>query len=501
MPTFDLVTRVAAGTTYAVRSYPATPVPTRFERHMMNRMGCGYSRRTWSQMQAAGGAQQWFEGQLDPAAVPESALGTQIPSWFPRLADDPATRWTRNRNDSHPAWVYARDLGNYTALRRMYSDRTVLETMVDFWNNHLHVPLNANDSWVQRWDYDLTIRQHALGRFEDLLLACSLHPAMLLYLDNAKSVRGAPNENQGRELLELHTVGRTSGYTEAMVKSSARILSGYTVDESTWETRYDRDRHTTGAVQVLGFTDPNQSADGSQLTVRYLRYLANHPATARTVARRLAVRFVSDTPSDGLVAHLAGVFTDSGTDIAATLRALVATDEFAAAAGRKVRTPVDDLVATVRVLGVRASAPRTSGSFAHAIAYLPQATLLYQWPRPDGAPETNADWASVSRMLSSFRMHWLLAGGYYPDEEVRYRRPVSWLPRSAPRSGIRLDEYVDHVCRLLLGRGSTSRDLKAVCQGTGHRPGERITRTHALAGYKFVRMAIVLLDSPDHMSR
>jgi hypothetical protein len=497
MPTLDLVTRVATGTTYAVRPYPATPVPTRFERHLMNRMGCGYSRGTWSQMRAAGGAQQWFDRQLRPASVPESALARQVRSWFPHVDDDPRTRWARNQDDSHPAWVYARDLGNYTALLRMYSDRQVLETMVDFWNNHLHVPLHVNDSWVQRGDYDRTVRAHALGRFEDLLLACSLHPAMLLYLDNARSVRGAPNENQGRELLELHTVGRTSGYTEAMVKDSARILSGYTVEEGSWTARYDPDRHTTGAVQVLGFTDPNRSADGSQLTVRYLKYLANHPATARMVARRLAVRFVSDTPSDALVAHLARVFTDSGTDIAATLRALVATDEFAASAGRKVRTPVDDLVATVRVLGVRASAPPTQKSFAHAIAYLPQATLLYQWPRPDGAPETDADWASASRMLSSFRMHWLLAGGYHPVGGVRYRRPVAWLPRS----GIRLDQYVDHVCRLLLGRGSTSRDLKAVCQATGRRPGDRVTRTHPLAGYQFVRMAIVLLDSPDHMSR
>ncbi|HYO40999.1 MAG TPA: DUF1800 domain-containing protein [Nocardioidaceae bacterium] len=497
MPSLDLVSRVAARTTYAVRPYPATAVPTTFERHMMNRMGCGYSRRTWSQMRAAGGAQQWFAQQLTPASVPETALARQIPRWFPRLADDAPTRWARSKDGSHSAWVYARDLGNYTALRRMYSDHQVLETMVDFWNNHLHVPLQGNDSWVQRWDYDRTIRAHALGRFEDLLLACSLHPSMLLYLDNAKSVRGAPNENQGRELLELHTVGRTSGYTETMVKHSATILSGYTVDEGDWTTYYDPDRHTTGPVQVLGFTDPNRAANGSQLTVRYLKYLANHPATARMVARRLAVRFVSDAPSDALVAHLAKVFTDSGTDISATLHALVATDEFAASAGRKVRTPVDDLVATVRVLGVRASAPSNDESFAHAIAYLHRSTLVYQWPRPDGAPETNADWASASRMLTSFRMHWLLAGGYYPDSGVSYRRPAAWLPRS----GLRLDRYVDHVCRLLLGRGSTSRDLKAVCQATGHRPGERITRKHPLAGYKFVRMAIVLLDSPDHMSR
>jgi hypothetical protein len=151
----------------------------------------------------------------------------------------------------------------------------------------------------------------------------------------------------------------------------------------------------------------------------------------------------------------------------------------------------------VRVLGVTASAPRSQASFANAIAYLPKSMLLYSWPRPDGAPETNPEWASVSRMLASFRMHWLLAGGYYPDSGVRYRTPRSWLPQPS----LRLDAYVDHVCRLLLGRGSTSLELQAVCQATGCTPATVVTAKHALARWMFVRMAIVLLDSPTHMSR
>ena len=493
----DLVARVVAGTTYRAGSYPKTTVPTGFERHVMDRMGCGWSRTTWKQMKAAGGAKAWFGAQLDPASVPEASIVTALASWFPGLTDDPATRWAKNQDGRYAAWEYARDLGNWTALRRMYSHRQVHETMVDFWNNHLHVPLNANHSWALRWDYDQTIRTHALGRFEDLLLACSLHPAMLIYLGNAASVRGNPNENQGRELLELHTLGRTSGYTEQMVKDSAKIPSGWTASETTWTAFYDPNRHTTGRVQVLDFTAENASADGRAMTEDYLRYLARHPATARMVAQRLAVRFVSDNPSDALVAHLAQVFTDSGTDITATLRALVATDEFARSAGQKVRTPVDDLVATVRVLGVTASRPTGDRSFANAIAWLPKSMLLYQWPRPDGAPETNADWCSVSRVLASYRMHWLLAGGYYPDSGVRYRTTRSWLPKV----GIRVDAYVDHVCRQLLGRPSTSLELKAVCQATGRKPAEKVTAKHPLARYLFVRMAIVLLDSPDHMTR
>ena len=110
----------------------------------------------------------------------------------------------------------------------MFSTRTVFENMVDLWSNHFHVPAFIDKAWLGRQEYDTAIRTHALGRFDQLLAAVSVQSSMLLYLDNSKSVRGAPNENQGRELLELHTVGPDSGYTEDMVKDSAKILSGWT---------------------------------------------------------------------------------------------------------------------------------------------------------------------------------------------------------------------------------------------------------------------------------
>ena len=195
--------------------------------------------------------------------------------------------------------------------------------------------------------------------------------------------------------------------------------------------------------------------------------------------------------------HLADVFLDSGTDITTTLRALVATSEFQQSAGRKVRTPIEDLVATCRVMQVQASRPTRSTSFATAIAWIHQSMLLDQWPRPDGPPDHGAAWASASRMLSSFRMHWQLGAGYYPKLDVTYRTPRAWLPQKR----IRLDKYVDHMCRMLLGRGATSRDLTAVLQATGRKPGEIVTAKHPLARHLFVRMVATLLDSPTHMSR
>jgi uncharacterized protein (DUF1800 family) len=464
----------------------------------MNRLGCGYSRATFARMRAAGGAMAWFEDQLRPGSVRESRDARRLPDWFPELRESPRRKWEKNTSGAKGGWEYAADLASYSMLRRIYSERQVLESMVDFWSNHLHVHANADLGWVHRASYDDLIRRHALGSFEDLLVEAALHPAMLLYLDNWRSVRGAPNENQGRELLELHTVGRSSGYTEQMVKDSAKILSGYTVDAfESWDGYYEPERHTTGRVQVLGFQAANTSADGRQLTRDYLRYLARHPATAHNIARKLAVHFVTDQPSKALVNDLAGVFRRSGTDIRATLRTLVRHPEFRRSRGTLVRTPIEDFVATCRVLRIDVQRPTSDQSFARAANWAPQSTLLYHWPRPDGSPYGAESWASASRMLSSFRMHWNLVAGWWPREDVRYRQPSSWLPQKR----IRFDRYVDHLSRMILGKPSNTRILSASVAATGCRPGEQITRDHPVAGWLFVRLVGVLLDSPDHMRR
>ncbi len=452
---------------------------------------------SFAQLREAGGEMEWFERQLDPGSVVETAKGGEVAGWFPRLADTPDQIWRNDRNDVQNNWEYARDLGNYSMLRRIYSARTVHESMVEFWSNHFHVDAQHFPGFTQRPAYDAMIREHALGTFEELLVAAALHPAMLMFLDNWKSVRGAPNENQGRELLELHTVGAAAGYTEPMVKDSAKLLSGHTVREGSWTGYYDPARHTTGAVQVLGFSRSNAVADDPALAADYLRYLAHHPATAQRIARKLAIRFVSDDPPEALVDRVADAFLSSGTDIRATLRALVGSAEFWTSAGQKVRTPIDDVVATCRVIGVQVEAPVNLSSFAHELSWTLGSTLVFQWPRPDGAPDRADVWASTTRMLNSWSMHWCLAGGWWPDGEARYQQPTAFLPQS----GLRFDELVDHLSRVVLGRGSTNKLLKAACQGCDISPSEAITPAHAAMSWKFPRLMAVLLDSPAHMSR
>ncbi len=488
----------AAAAGYPVRAWSATTVPTARQLHYLNRLGCGFNRSMLAQVRAAGSASKWLDLQLTPTKVSLGATAKALPSWYPDLSESPAVKWGRQTSGSKGGWEYARDLANLSMMRQIYSRRTVFESLVGFWSNHLHVHADSDLAWVHRASYDAVIRRHALGRFEDMLVEAALHPAMLLYLDNWRSVRNAPNENQGRELLELHTVGRASGYTEQMVKDSAKILSGFTVDAfATWDGYYEPRKHTTGPVQVLGFTSANADADGQQVTRDYLRYLANHPATALTIARKLCRHYVADDPGTDLVNAVARTFRTSGTDIRATLRTLVAHPDFLASRGRLVRTPIEDFVATCRVLGVVAAAPRSEDSFANAAVWLPHSTLLHQWPRPDGFPYGDAPWSSATRMLSSFEMHWDLLGGWWPTQEATYRPSTAWLPARS----LRLDELVDHLCRVLLGRHSTSRILHSCVTAVGYPARTVVTKDHAVARWLFVRLAAVLLDSPEHLRR
>ena len=193
-----------------------------------------------------------------------------------------STRPTRTR--PRAAWTYGDDLGNWSILRRIYSERS---RAGDDDRLLVHPPAHPDRA---RPGLGLPLRlrrHHPRERARHASRTCwsprSLHPAMRLYLDNWKSVKNKPNENQGRELLELHTVGREAGYTEAMVKDSRqdplRLHRRLGRDAST--VRYDSGKHTTGAVQVLGFSHANSAADGQAVTLAYLKYLAHHPATAR----------------------------------------------------------------------------------------------------------------------------------------------------------------------------------------------------------------------------
>ena len=186
-------------------------------------------------------------------------------------------------------------------------------SMCEFWSNHLNVTNPSDRVWDNRQDYDRpVIRKHALGRFEDMLIASATHPAMLLYLNNADSTKDNPNENYGRELLELHSVSVDGGYNEQDMRNSTLVMTGFGVNWQRARSRTPRASTTADRSAIMGFSDPNPDADGYQVGIRYLKYLANHPSTAHHIAYKLCQRFVSDTPDPALVDRLAQHLPVSG---------------------------------------------------------------------------------------------------------------------------------------------------------------------------------------------
>lgn len=478
---------------------PADAVPSPFALHLASRLGYGMTPALHAEMTRAGSPEAWFEQQLDPASVPD-AEADQLESWWPSLALDAAELWRRDQQEIESAWQAMTNYARWCLVRRIVSRRQVHEAMTEFWENHLHVPIHDDGVFSYRVPYGRVIRKHALGRFDQMLVEAITHPAMGISLDNNSSTKRAPNENLGRELLELHTVGR-GHHTEDDVKNSARILTGYRVRtwNTTWEAWYDTASHWTGAVKVLDFEHANTAADGRPVAEAYLRYLARHPRTAERIARKLAIRFVSDAPSDALVSELAAVYLAQDTEIKPVLRALVASAEFRASAGAKVRTPTDDVVATYRSLGVRFARPTSGNSGANALVYV--AAELGQspfgWSRPDGQPETNAAWSSVSRLLASFGMHYNAAGGWWPKVDMTYRTMAEWLP--AP--SVRFDALVDHLSRQILARPASERLVLACSQATLTDRSATITASHSVARWKAPILLTTLLDTPEHLHR
>ena len=468
------------------------------QRHLVTRFGYGVDATLARDVRRAGGASAWFEKQLTrPGAFPDRSADA-VRRWWPDLDRKPADLWQRQVQEVRGGWQVMEDYGRWLLVRRIRTRRPVLEKMTEFWEAMLHVPVSGDAQFTWRVDYGDTIRRHALGRFDRMLTETTTHPAMLIFLSAATSTKRAPNENLGRELLELHTLG-AGNYDENDVKASARILTGWHVDLwESWRPSYVKEDHWTGKVRVRGFAHANRKGDGRELTKEYLRYLAHHPSTAEHIAERLATKFVRDDPPRALVRRLAKVYLENDTEIVPVLRALVASKEFRASAGDKLRDPSEDVVATYRALGVEVGRPTRNDSGGNAILWQASGLGLspHAWPRPDGTPVTDAVWASPSRALGSMSMHWSMAGGWWPSHGLRYREPSEWVPSKKP---IRFKDLVDEVSRDLLHRPASKRLLETACLATGCKAKEKIDREHGLYQWGFPRLLAAVLDSPDHL--
>ncbi len=482
-----------------------TPLLSKAERHLVSRFSYGLTPALAAQVRAAGGAMKWWERQLSPDTIPDP-FADQLAGWWPTLGQSPQLLWSNAKGGQMGGFAVCQDYQRYVLLRRIFTQRQVREVVTELWENHLNIPLNGEPSFLFRRAYGEMLRAQAFGRYADLLFAAITHPAMLVYLDNSNSTAVHPNENLGRELLELHTVG-IGNFDENHVKDSARILTGWRVDTQqgnkspTWQASYIPADHWVGPVRVLDFTDPNDQADARDLTRRYLEYLARHPLTARRIVTKLATKFVRDDPPAGLLDRLTQVYLANDTAITPVLRALVTSPEFAASRGAKIRDATEDVVATWRVLGARVRRPTKPDSAANALLW--QADNLglmpFMWPRPDGAPLVNAPWCTPSRMIASFELHHSMSGGWWPTraQGMVYRNPRQWVPKLP----IRLDQLIDHLSRQLLHQRATPALVKAGCRAVGLPPKERITRHHQLLGWGIPALLTTVLDSPEFFHR
>ena len=365
-------------------------------------------------------------------------LGGGDPNAVPRAIADDSRRPQR----------VVEELAMAKVARAIYSERQLQQVMDDFWFNHFNVFAGkGDDRWfLTTYERDV-IQPHTMGKFKDLLTATAKSPAMLFYLDNflsadpraaermaaewaarqrrrrrggfgrpsppratqqqqaKKNVRGL-NENYGRELMELHTLGVDGGYTQKDVTEVARCFTGWTIEKprENADFKFDERMHDPDPKVVLGKKIHGGGIkDGEQV----IELLARHPSTAKFISTKLARRFVSDTPPQSLVARMAKTFESSDGDIRAVLKTMMYSPEFWSreAYRAKIKTPFELVVSTARALGADVDTPMPLVQWTGRIG-----EPLYQCQPPTGYADKSDAWVNTGALLNRLNFSLALAG-------------------------------------------------------------------------------------------
>lgn len=471
----------------------------------LNRLTFG-SRPEDAQKLRAMGLDKWIDLQLHPEKINNSSFD-QFASRYDILKQDQSValghfaqarreRQMAKRDRADSAQMTREDrmaLQQYGLERRKFmgqlqservaravaSERQLEEVMTDFWLNHFNVFAGKGPPqpyYLVEYERDV-IRPNALGNFRDLLGAVAKSPAMLFYLDNARSMadssrprlrgqgrngmlqrrlqqaRGTGlNENYGRELLELHTLGVDGGYTQQDVLNVARALTGWTIKPPTTGGGFifRPEVHDAGEKIVLGRKLP--AGRGIEDGEDVLDIVARSPATARYIATKLVRRFVADDPPQSLVNDAAAVFLRTKGDIREVVRTIVTSNELYSqrAFRSKVKSPFEVVVSAMRALNAQPDpTPRT----AQAIAFLGQP--IYGHQAPNGYPETGDAWMNTGAILNRINFGMAVAANRIPGLDFAALPAIDSL-RNAPRQ-----KQVDAVVSLLLS-GSASPDTRTV---------------------------------------
>ncbi|MGA3041384.1 MAG: DUF1800 domain-containing protein [Bryobacteraceae bacterium] len=340
-------------------------------------------------------------------------------------AAGPALR-RRIESANGPQSMVAQDLMAGKLFRAVYSNRQLEEVLVDFWYNHFNVFLEkgADRYMVTAYERD-AIRPHVLGKFEDLLRATAKSPAMLFYLDNWESTgaqspaglrrqRGL-NENYGRELLELHTLGVDGGYTQKDVTEVARCFTGWSIrqPQQTAEFEFNPRMHDEGEKTVLGVRIAAGGGIGDGDKVLHL--LAHHPATAHFISRELALRFVADDPPETLVKRMAATFLKKDGDLRAVMKTMFDSPEFWSRGAylAKMKSPLEMVASSLR-------ATNADVDFAFGLNnQLNQlGQPLYRKVEPTGYSNSGQEWLNSAGLLARMNFSVALVNNKVPGVKV-----------------------------------------------------------------------------------
>ena len=549
MKTVSLMLAIAIATAHVPTDAQTTLSAQSKALHALNRLTFG-PRPGEVERVAALGVDRWIALQLQPEAITDTTGARALEgcgAWTMPLEEARASlknsiNLTLVHRDSlrklqSPSLTFQFNAMLSCRLARMEaSDQQLVEAMTNFWENHFSVYRGNMLSRfaVLEWDRAV-LRPHALGRFRDLLGAVAKSPTMLHYLDNEMN-RAPPdqpvlqpgesgvgsdvpsiipvqeatglNENYARELLELHTLGVDGGYTQADVIQVARAFTGWThtrrgrgnfvagsrdretgmmLNTSAADARFvfDSTWHDAASKTVLGhrLAPGGGIEDGEQV----LDILAAHPSTARFIARKLAVRFVSDAPPNTLVERAAHTYLRTNGDIREVMRTIVTSPEFFAPSSfhAKVKSPLELLLSTRRALA--APIDRVAENIDVLIA-LDQSPFGYL--TPDGWPETAAGWMNEGAVIKRLSFGLSVARNELPTI------PLEAWPHWNTLSTQPFEQQLSGVIRTLL-HGRASPQLRAAMLAAKPKPPvDVVAREQALR-----QVVALALGSPEFQRR
>jgi hypothetical protein len=351
------------------------------------------------------GLKAWLNKEL-AGKSPEESIFLTGQSAFPSSMET-LTQTIENPFYKRRAYWVSRELAALTTLRRIYSSNQVLETLAEHFADYLPVPLFSQAD-IYRMDYDRTIRANLKKTYPELLVAAAFHPAMLTSLNGQTNTAASPNENFGRELLELFTVTPKLKYSEKDVLQASLMLTGINFSLASMELRAIPSRHHFGKISLLGFSHSNLPTDSSSTIIaratQMIKHLALLPSTAEEFSLRMARRYVSENPSKKLLDLMKRTYTSTKGSIPAVFSAMVLSPEFLSSKPAKVKRPVEHLASSVRALNLDLSAQLKDMAGAGSLDFNdlnPLTTILdrqghlpFDWGTPDGYPDYSDAWTT-----------------------------------------------------------------------------------------------------------